>query len=69
MIKLEEMTIFELKEYKELLKEIKEKYGQSFILNNNEEDAKKFNYVQGELNKVEKIIEKIIFKNYDKKGK
>lgn len=69
MIKLDEMTIFELKEYKELLNEIKEKYGKSFVITNNDEDAKKFNYIQGEISKVEKIIEKIVFKSYVKKNK
>ena len=84
--KIEEMTIFELKEYRDILLMLKDKYAKEFA-NTNEaydyismfevvsisdiqgESSKKFNLIQFEINKVDKLIEKMIFGNYDKENK
>ena len=86
MKKLEEMTIFELKEYRDILFMLKDKYAKEFA-NTNEaydyismfenvsisdiqgESSKKFNLIQSEINKVDKLIEKIVFENYEKENK
>ena len=86
MKKLEEMTIFELKEYRDILLMLKDKYAKEFA-NTNEtydyilmfenvsisdiqgESSKKFNLIQSEINKVDKLIEKIVFENYEKENK
>lgn len=86
MKKLEEMTIFELKEYREILFMLKDKYAKEFA-NTNEiydyismfenvsisdiqgESSKKFNLIQSEIDKVDKLIEKIVFENYEKESK
>lgn len=86
MKKLEEMTIFELKEYREILFILKDKYAKEFA-NTNEiydyismfenvsisdiqgESAKKFKLIQSEIDKVDKLIEKIVFENYEKEDK
>ncbi len=86
MKKLEEMTIFELKEYREILFMLKDKYVKEFA-NTNEiydyismfenvsisdiqgESSKKFNLIQSEIDKVDKLIEKIVFENYEKESK
>ena len=86
MKKLEEMTIFELKEYREILFILKDKYAKEFT-NRNEiydyismfenvsisdiqgDSAKKFNLIQSEIDKVDKLIEKIVFENYEKENK
>lgn len=86
MKKLEEMTIFELKEYREILFILKDKYAKEFA-NTNEiydnismfenvsisdiqgESSKKFNLIQSEIDKVDKLIEKIVFENYEKESK
>lgn len=86
MKKLEEMTIFELKEYREILVMLKDKYAKECRSNNEYydyvsmfeevsindffgESSKRFNYIQSEIENVDKIIEKIVFGKYDKKNK
>jgi hypothetical protein len=86
MKKLEEMTIFELKEYREILVMLKDKYAKECRSNNEVydyvsmfeevsindffgESSKRFNYIQSEIENVDKIIEKIVFSKYDKKNK
>lgn len=86
MKKLEEMTIFELKEYREILITLKDKYAKECRSNNEAydyvsmfeevsindffgESSKRFNYIQSEIENVDKIIEKIVFSKYDKKNK
>lgn len=86
MKKLEEMTIFELKKYRDILFMLKDKYAKECRCKNESydyvsmfeevsindilgESSKKFNYIQSEIEKVDKLIEKMIFKKYDKKDK
>lgn len=84
MKKLEEMTIFELKEYRDILLMLKDKYAKEFAHLNYDydlmyntfgvdgvknESSDKFNRIEKEIEKVDKLIEKMIFKKYDKKDK
>jgi hypothetical protein len=86
MKRLEEMTIFELKEYREILIMLKNKYSKEFTYANEIydyismfeevkisdfqcENSEKFNFIQSEIEKIDKLIENIIFNNYDKKDK
>ena len=86
MKRLDEMTIFELKEYRDILVMLKDKYAKECRCNNEVydyismfeevsindvfgESSKKFNYIQSEIENVDKIIEKIVFSRYDKKNK
>ena len=86
MKKIEEMTIFELKEYREILFMLKDKYAKEFAYTNEiydyismfenvsisdiqGESSKKFNLIQSEIDKVDKLIEKIVFENYEKENK
>lgn len=86
MKKIEEMTIFELKEYREILFMLKDKYAKEFANTNEIYDyismfenvsisdiqgnsSKKFNLIQSEIDKVDKLIEKIVFENYEKENK
>lgn len=78
MKKIEEMNLFELNEYRSIIKMFKEKYGKMFVSSgydplcdtylNETEETKKFNFLQNEMEKIDKIMEEIILKDYDKKN-
>ena len=84
MKKLEEMTIFELKEYRDILIMLKDKYAIEFAQSNFDydlmyntlgsdcninESSNKFNRIQKEIDKVDKLIEKMVLGKYEKKNK
>ena len=84
MKNLEEMTIFELKEYRDILLMLKDKYAKEFAQLNYDydlmyntfgvdgvknESSDKFNRIQKEIDKVDKLIEKMVFGKYEKKNK
>lgn len=84
MKKLEEMTIFELKEYRDILVMLKDKYAKEFAQSNfdydlmyntfgvnglENESSVKFNRIQKEIDKVDKLIEKMVLGKYEKKNK
>lgn len=75
------MTIFELKEYRDILVMLKDKYAKECRCKSKSydyvsmfeevsindilgESSKKFNYIQSEIEKVDKLIENKIFVNY-----
>ena len=79
MKKIEDMTIFELKEFREILIMLKNKYSKNVALDVcgyeafydkndiatcHHELASKFNQVQKILEKVDKIIEKMVLEEY-----
>lgn len=77
--KLEEMSIFELAEYKKILSDMAEKYNSTFtayglnifydddnLTQNQKIILEKFNIVQSQICKIDEIMEEIVFKDYDK---
>lgn len=75
---IEEMTVFELKKYRDIIVEIKNKYAQRFYKNNiayemfsteeygegDDENSKRFNFLQKKIEYIDKLIEKKIFEEY-----
>lgn len=79
MKNLSQLTIFELKEYRELVCWLRDKYANDFKCYNSDvpfdinitelkgwEVAHKFKFLQQELGEIDKLIENKIFENYEK---